>query len=439
MAASFLRVTMVRCASTHFLRENRNWLRKLQVVWYHFANESSVGLYNQAFVFILLKNKSQLPIVHIVLTMLSPRSPSIWRSSRKGQRHFLANQQCRFQSYDRCARDESIVPRKVGQKTVFIDGCIQSCFTQLQFFQLMGTSRTKLPFRVASCDVAMLLIYAIFEIFACQLSCKKWEAMMVNEMYSLMLIVVDDAVNHIFDNLPLIQVLNLNQRRPDETFSQLSPGNRIMIDSPFIPSVTPILITNTFSISSVSGVSPFFHHLPSLGCPNSSPRYIDKLDICSTCMQWGANQGIQNIPGQHLAPTQRIPKFIDAVPLTKQMWLEGLITFWKFHDVSKFARNHQKPSETYLQNENNISQKWALVLLVSPTWLGETFNHFKPTTCLQRVHQEGNMTNASWIQQKNKYCNSMSKPQCHLKRLIEDAPAIHSYAANDWTMVKFMD
>lgn len=109
--------------------------------------------------------------------------------------------------------------------------------------------------------------------------------MMVNEMYSLMLIVVDDAVNHIFDNLPLIQVLNLNQRRPDETFSQLSPGNRIMIDSPFIPSVTPILITNTFSISSVSGVSPFFHHLPSLGCPNSSPRYIDKLDICSTCMQ----------------------------------------------------------------------------------------------------------------------------------------------------------
>lgn len=43
--------------------------------------------------------------------------------------------------------------------------------------------------------------------------------MVVNELYSLMLIVVDDAVNHIFDNLPLIHMLNLKQWRPNETWS----------------------------------------------------------------------------------------------------------------------------------------------------------------------------------------------------------------------------
>lgn len=78
MAASILQVIMVRCASTHFLRENRNWLRKLQkqVVSYHFANESSVDRYNHAVVSIHpFENKSQLRIVHIVLTMLSPTVP----------------------------------------------------------------------------------------------------------------------------------------------------------------------------------------------------------------------------------------------------------------------------------------------------------------------------------------------------------------------------
>ena len=41
---------------------------------------------------------------------------------------------------------------------------------------------------------------------------------MVGEiMCALMFIVVDDYVNHVFDNLPLIQISNLNRWRPVES------------------------------------------------------------------------------------------------------------------------------------------------------------------------------------------------------------------------------